>query len=167
MSAELKLITTEKDAPPEGASFDRGWKNALFQFEHSDFNIGDVVPMGWFYEHFRVKSKAECTTPDEYETERLRFMQEMHSFQNALGLDHQLHLQNVRGEGYRILPPKEQTEFAMDKVQREMQLALQKAHFRLTNLRLDELTDEQRRQNADAQAKLSALRRKTRRVALA
>lgn len=164
MSAELKLITAERDATPEGASYDKGWKNALHALEESDFQIGDMIPMDWLHEHFRTKPREKCVTPVEYDEERFKFMQEFSRFSSVLLHENQLGLQNIRGEGYRILPPKEQTEFAQEKFNSELERAVGKAHAFLTNVRLDELSDEQRRQNADAQAKLSAFQRRTRKM---
>lgn len=144
--------------PPVGAAYDKGWQNALAAFKAADFNPGDVIPMAWFFEHFRVKPPEARKTMAEFQGEQFKFMGEMDRFQAALAEDLSLVLQNVKGEGYRVVPPAEQTEWAMDKVHRDFSKAMSKAHMRLTHLRLSELSDDQRRQNADAQAKLAALR---------
>jgi hypothetical protein len=146
--------------PPEGMQYDKGWQNALVAFDHAEFYPGDIIPMSWFYDHFRVRdlpADASCTV-GEYQKERLIFMGQMERFQKALAEDYDLILQNVRGQGYRIIPPSEQTGWTMDQGQKEMTKALNKIHMRLTHIRIGELTDEERRQNADAQAKLAALR---------
>lgn len=146
--------------PPEGTQYDKGWQNALAAFDSAEFYPGDIIPMSWFYEHFRVAelpADALCRVGD-YQKERLIFMGHMERFQKALAEEYDLILQNVRGQGYRIMPPAEQTGWTMDQGQREMTRALNKMHLRLTHIRLAELTDDQRRQNADAQAKLAALR---------
>jgi hypothetical protein len=152
----------EAHKPPEGTQYDKGWQNALAAFDSADFYPGDIIPMAWFYEHFRVKEPSSRGTIAEFQEEQFRFLGEMDRFQKALAEDYDLALQNVRGEGYRIVPPAEQTEWAMDRAQREFGKALSRAHMRLTHIRLNELTDEQRRQNADAQAKLAAFRTRAR-----
>ncbi|MHC1792129.1 hypothetical protein [Solidesulfovibrio sp.] len=144
--------------PPEGTQFDKGWQNALVAFGSAEFKPGDIIPMAWFFEHFRVKDPASRQTIGEFQEQQFKFMGEMDRFQKALAEDYDLVLQNVRGEGYRIVPPHEQTDFAMDRVQREFSKAISRAHMRLTHVRLAELSDDQRRQNADAQAKLAAFR---------
>lgn len=154
------------ETPPEGTTFDRGWKNAMEVFNKSGFKIGEMIPMAWFYTNFRVTPLEDCHTADDFKETQFKFMGEMSMFQQSLAEENQLVLQNIRGEGYRIVPPAEQTAFAMDKAQREMNRVFSKAHMRLTNIRLDELSDEQRRQNADSQAKLAALRTRARRVRL-
>lgn len=157
-------VTEDNRKPPPGTEFDRGWQNALTAFSDSTFAPGDIIPMDWFYEHFRVKAPEDRQTIASFQEEQLKFMGEMDRFQKALAEDHYLVLQNVRGEGYRIVPPTEQTGWAMDRAHHEFGKAFSRAHMRLTHVRLSELTDEQRRQNADAQAKLAAFRSKGRKA---
>lgn len=148
----------QEQEPLTGAAYDKGWENALSAFKESDFKPGVIIPMSWFFEHFRVKPPESRETVGEFQEEQFRFLGEMDRFQKALAEELDLVLQNVRGEGYRVVPPAEQTEWAMDRVHRDFTKTLGKAHMRLTHLRLSDLTDEQRRQNADAQAKLAAFR---------
>lgn len=87
-------------------------------------------------------------------------------FQEALAEGHDLVLKSLPRVGYLVVPPDKQTEFAMDEVKREIGKAMGRAHMRLTHIRLGELTEEQRKENADAQGRLAALRQMVRRKAL-
>jgi hypothetical protein len=72
--------------------------------------------------------------------------------------NHNYYLKNLRGEGYTLLPPQEQTEYAINKVKRDLQ-KIMKLGLRLTsNIRVRELSDDDKRKNSDAAAKLSSLR---------
>ena len=72
--------------------------------------------------------------------------------------DHQVCLQSGRGRGYRWVPPHEQTGVAMEELGRNVRKVFRSTGQKLRNLRVTELTDDQRRDNLDQVAKFSALR---------
>jgi hypothetical protein len=75
----------------------------------------------------------------------------------ALLSDHQVALSNVKGVGYQIVRPPEQTAWAEDQGDAELKKALRKRRDRLVNVNMTSLTQDERRQNADALARLGAL----------
>lgn len=70
---------------------------------------------------------------------------------------HQIFLASVYGQGWRWVPPHEQTGTSVNRFEYEAKKAYRKAGTRLMNTRVAELTDDQRRENSDAIGRLSML----------
>jgi hypothetical protein len=135
------------------------WKQAVEDFIGAGFNPGDLVPHSWLADHFGMPqlSDAMTMTPSEYRDRQFTWLAHVECFKSALLEDHQIFLQSVYGEGYRWVPPQEQTGVAVKTFEREARRVYRQAGMRLTNVRADELTDEQRRENADQIGRLSML----------
>jgi len=83
------------------------------------------------------------------------YLQEVEDLKDCLLKDHKILLKNVRGEGYRLMPPHEQTHEAMSTLKKEVGVSIKKANDVLTNVRIEVLDFEHRQEHLDAQAKLS------------
>lgn len=94
----------------------------------------------------------------EFQARQFEWLSAIEGFKATLLQEHQVLLQSVRGEGYRWCPPAEQTQAASKEFERDAGRAFRLAGQRMRNVRVGELTDEQRRANLDAMAKLSHLR---------
>ncbi|MFZ2306857.1 MAG: hypothetical protein WAW73_17825 [Rhodoferax sp.] len=135
------------------------WKQAVQDFL-ATFTYGDLVPHEWLVEHFGMpplKDSQKLTAAD-FRRRQFDLLANTESFKHALLEQHQIFLQAVRGEGYRWSHPGEQTALATKEFERDAKRAFRSAGQRLRNVRLTELTDDQRRENTDAIAKVSALR---------
>ena len=80
-------------------------------------------------------------------------------------VEEQIALATIRGYGYRVVPPAEQTRWAETEGIEEVKAAARKMGVRLANVDLTELTDERRKENADALTRLSMLRGMVRQIA--
>lgn len=136
------------------------WKQAIRDFIAADFKPGDVVSHAWLEAHFGMEpiNGDQRLTLAEFQERQFEWLKNMDAFRAELLEKHQVFLSNVHGEGYRIVPPAEQTALAQDKFEAEAKKAYRRAAVTLRNVRLSELTDEQRRENTDAIAKISMLR---------
>jgi len=134
------------------------WKQAVSDFL-AQFKYGDLVPHDWLEAHFGMPSLADglVMTPEAFRERQFEWLANVEAFKSALLQDHQVCLQSVRSQGYRWVPPHEQTGFASKQFEREAGRVFRTAGHRIKNVRLGELTDGQRRENVDASAKLSAL----------
>ncbi|WP_169457927.1 hypothetical protein [Ottowia thiooxydans] len=93
-----------------------------------------------------------------FQARQFEWLASIEGFKATLLHDHQVLLQSVRGEGYRWCPPGEQTQAATREFERDAGRAFRMAGARLRNVRQGELTDDQRRDNVDAMAKILHLR---------
>jgi hypothetical protein len=64
----------------------------------------------------------------------------------------------VHGEGYRVVPPREQTALAQEKFERDAKKAFRRTANTLKNVKLSELNEAERKENLDAVARLAMLR---------
>jgi hypothetical protein len=118
---------------------------------------GDTISFDWLYEKFLIQRPVGTTILADAQKAELQFLGQFKAFEDALLTEHQIALTNVRGVGYRIVPPGEQTSWAEGQGVGEVKKAVRKLTDRLTNIDLAQLTTEQRKENADALARLAML----------
>lgn len=133
------------------------WRQAVQDFL-AEFQYGDVVPHDWLAERFALPQRDEKMTAAAFQARQFEWLSSIEGFKSTLLQDHQVLLQSVRGEGYRWVPPGEQTSVATRDFERDAGRAFRTVGTRLRQVRMDELSDEQRRANVDAVAKVSQLR---------
>lgn len=137
------------------------WREALRRFAESGFRAGDTITHAWFFEAFGLPLRTAETTAMEWEKVALQFMRHFCSLREALLTERQMDLASTRGVGYRIVPPSEQTSLAYGDCVAELRRAFRRGLDRIINVDQSKLTAEQRRENADALAKMSQLRAMT------
>lgn len=135
------------------------WRQAVQDFL-SEFKYGDLVSHDWLVTHFGmplVRDSQKMTVSD-FRRRQFDLLANTESFKHELLAHHQIYLQPVRGEGYRWSHPGEQTTLATKQFEKDARNAFRSVGQRLRNVRLTELTDDQRRENTDAIVKVSTLR---------
>lgn len=133
------------------------WRQAVQDFL-AEFSYGDIVPHDWLVKHFGLPTPDERMSVAAFQSRQFEWLAAIEGFKTTLLHEHQVLLQSVRGEGYRWVPPGEQTNVATREFEKEAGRVFRLTGSRLRNVRHNELTDEQRRANVDAMAKLSHLR---------
>lgn len=136
------------------------WRQAIRDFLAAGFKEGDIVPHAWFEQHFGMEPLSPDTeiTVADYNSRQFSWLRNFDAFRTELLEQHQICLCSVQGEGYRIIPPSEQSALALERFEREAKKSFRKAGLTLKHVRLNELTEAERRENVDAIAKLSQLR---------
>lgn len=134
------------------------WKEAVDELR-DEFAYGDLVTHGWMETRFGMPSIADTQrlTAEQFRERQFEWLANVESFKAALLKDHQICLQSVRGLGYRWVPPQEQTGVAVKEFEMNARRMFRTAGHKLRNLRHLELTDDERRANVDAVAKVAAL----------
>lgn len=124
-----------------------------------EFKYGDLVGHDWLEARFGIPSMGDSKslTAEQFRDRQFEWLASVEAFKAELLRDHQVCLQSVRGRGYRWVPPHEQTGVAMEELGRGVRKVFRGAGQKLRHLRITELTDDQRRDNLDQVAKLSAL----------
>lgn len=141
------------------------WRQAVQDFL-KDFTYGGVVTHAWLEQHFGMPQLGDRQrlTAADFSKRQFEWLQNIDAFKDELLREHDVCLQSVRGEGYRWVPPSEQSKVATDAFEKDAKRVFKVAAQRLRHVRVDELNDEQRRENADAIAKLASLRGMTRKA---
>ena len=143
------------------------WRAALESFLRQGWKCGEVIPHEWFWEAFGMKKPLADTPLALAEREKYKFLKQFEPLRFALLKEHKIYLFNEFSVGYRIVPPSDQTRTAYAEGVREVRKAMRKMAAGITFIDLGALTDQQRRENAEAMARLSMLetmRRKVRRL---
>ena len=141
-----------------------GWRNAVAVFFRDGKGYGDLLSFAWLYEAFRLSQPGDDTPNLMAEKLRLAFLNQLQRFADELLTEHQMALVSERSVGYRVLHPNEQTKYAEDDARLSLRRALRREAALLTNVNLAPLTARERQENADALARLSNLRAKTKEV---
>lgn len=141
------------------------WKQAVADFI-GEFKYGDLVPHDWLEAHFGMLTieDGERLTANAFRARQFAWLANIEAFKHELLTMHQVCLESVRGEGFRWVPPQEQTGMATKEFERDARKTFKSVGQRLKNIRASELTDSQRRENIDAVAKVSMLRGMTRKA---
>lgn len=142
-----------------------GWRQAVGDLLQ-EFRYGDLVPLDWLESRFGMPALTESArlTPDQFKERQFEWLANIEAFKDHLLKEHQVCLQSVRDKGYRWVPPREQTALAVREFERDARRVFRQIGNKLRNLRHTGLTDEQRRANMDATAKLTALTGMTRKA---
>lgn len=136
------------------------WRQAVKDFLAAGFQEGDVVPHAWLEQHFDMSplDEDQPILPADWSARQFAWLRNIEAFRSELLEQHQIFLSSVIGQGYRLVPPREQTASAEDRFQREARKSYKRAATVLKNIRVSELTEAERRENTDAIAKLSMLK---------
>ena len=128
---------------------------AIDQFDKDQFKDGDIISREWIKWALRIK---EPSTVQEYEEMQWLLLSRFEDFKDRLLKDRQIALRNVRGNGYLIVPPGEQAQYAAEKGIRHIRKGIQEADKLLTNVRSEQLTDEERKRHVDTQCRFDGIK---------
>ena len=128
--------------------------HAVEQFEQTNHSDGDMLSHDWLKFALQIR---EPKTLDEAKEMQFVMLSRMDAFRDHLLNARKVALQNVRGQGYRIVPPHEQARFAADHAMRHVHKGLKQGKNIMRNTRIDALTDEERQRHTDAEVKLCGL----------
>lgn len=130
------------------------WKQSVKIFLESMSSPGTIITEEWRCEHFGIKKPA-YGTPDEFKDYQFKMLAAFEGFRRELLENHMIHLKAAGGGNYVVLPPGEQTKEAWGSGVKEINRCVSKMHVSLTHIDHSQLTADERRENTDAQAKLS------------
>lgn len=125
-------------------------RGALDAFLAEDFKDGDIVSWDWLHMTLEINDAA-------MKANQFVLVERIEALKSALLEEYQIALQNVRGKGYRIIPPAEQALFAAQEASRYLAKGLKKADNLLENTRQEVLTTQEKKRHTDTQVRIAAL----------
>lgn len=131
------------------------WRQAEADLIAQGLSHGSIVTEEFLNAAFGI---GQATTIVQHEKNKLVFLRQITALKESLLENRKMMLVSEAGVGYRVVMPEEQTKLSFHLRTREVKLALGKLRRELTNVDTARLTDEQRKENTDALAKLGALR---------
>lgn len=136
------------------------WRQAVKEFLAAGIQPGCILPNQWIESHFGMLPLEDdaSLTAAQFKDRQFSWLRNLDAFRSELLEKHQICLMSEHGLGYRVVPPGEQTDASMKKFLQDLKRSYRTVAVRTKNVKLDELTADQRKENVDAIAKLSMLR---------
>jgi hypothetical protein len=116
---------------------------AVRAFLSEGFVPGSIVSRDWLHGALGVPPPSTGNSYDAIKALELRFLGRNDTFQRALLVEHETALQVVRGEGYRVVPPAEQSTWASSEAVREVRRGLKKGLARATYVNIEALNRDE------------------------
>ena len=135
------------------------WKEAVRKFRAERFAPGYIIPLEWFWDAFGEidPDKEASMPPQEYKRRKLFFIAQLQLLQDELLEQDDIALSNVFGKGYQVVPPREQTKFAIERAKRAIGREITKASKTLEHIKMEELSTAEKEENMQARSKIAAL----------
>ena len=137
------------------------WMDAA-EWIANNSDYGDLVTHDWLWEKFQI-TKPKYGKQEDFDKADFEYMRCIAGLCQYLLEEHKLAIQNVRGQGYRVVPPKEQIDVARRQAKTELHKSVRRYAQHLEHIRYDELEQHQQQQRDDEAAKLSQMRQMMRR----
>lgn len=139
-------------------SYDDPVENALKVFREMSFTYGDEIPMDWFMDVFHI---VPPTTIEEDHRSSMVYARYLGILKAKLLTEDKIALRKMPGRGQEVVIPGAQTGWAAKEFKDEISRAYDRANARTANIAYDKLTDQEKRENSDAVAKLSFFANRT------
>lgn len=122
----------------------------------AEFDYGYTIKKEWLIEQFLIK-KPDFGTENDFNLFSFEFLQNFEKFRELMLKDYKKALRCVRGVGYEVIPPPEQTDYAMDNMRKDVSKTIKKAIDHLTHINEELLTLDDMKKRDESIGKLAAL----------
>lgn len=129
-------------------------ERAVASFLSSGFNDGDMVSHEWL--EFNLELPTPKTLKDVRDCQWIA-LSRVEALKSELLKRHNICLANVYGQGYRVVPPAEQGEYALRKTVKEVSKAIERGSNILNHTRLKDLSVDEMKKHTDIQVKMAAI----------
>lgn len=130
------------------------WRQAAKELIDAGLEPGKIIAKSDLERLFGI---TPAQTIAELERNRMLWLRNMSDLRDALLREHCVMLMSVPGIGYRLVEPEQQTSTALAVRGRAIALQMGRLHDDLTYIKVDALTDDQRKENTDALARVGVL----------
>ena len=125
---------------------------AVQEYDTTAYKDGDLLSKQWLLFALQIPAKMDST-----EDMMFLFLNRFEAFREYMLIQRKIALENVRGRGYRVVPPGEQARLAADEALKLIRRGLNKGNKILANTRVHMLTNDEASRHTDAQIKLAGL----------
>lgn len=125
-------------------------RQSVDSFMEEGFEDGDLVSHDWLRWALAINDQA--VKENEFVV-----LERMEAIKSTLLKEHRIALQNVRGKGYRVVPPAEQARYAAEEASRHIRKGVKKADELMRHTRMEALDHDERKRHTDAEARMASL----------
>lgn len=129
-------------------------RHAVDAFEEANHIDGDLLSHDWLQWALMLPQPRNIGEAQECQFIN---MHRVDLFRDYLLTEKNIALQNVRGKGYRIVPPHEQAQYAAETALTQVVKGLQRGSKLMTHTRVAILSDDEKKRHTDAEIRLSGL----------
>lgn len=141
------------------------WRNAAAElFGSGAYTYGDVIAHETLRAALRLPEPTGKLSREEWEGWRLALVAQVDALADWLLEEKSMCLRNIQGQGYQIVEPAEQTDFAVKQGRKKIRAELRKMGRRLSFVDHGALSQDERKANADALARLSFMEQQFRKA---
>lgn len=130
------------------------WKHAVQQLIESGLTYGSDITRLQIAEMCELEQPTTIEEKERYDFKLIGIIYNIKA--SLLEINKMLLVSNNRG-GYRVIMPQDQTAYTVDNLTSNLSKEFQRASDGIRHVNIELLDGTQRKQNADAQAKLSML----------
>lgn len=131
------------------------WLNAA-ERAHAQFQYGDLIPWEWIRTELEIEPMAEGSY-EEFQELQFRTLTLVDQFRAHLLIEHKKALRNIRGAGYLIINPSQQTDAAMNLLAEALVRNIRNATKVLESINFGMLNDRQIQANVEARSRVAAI----------
>ena len=121
----------------------------------SEFAYGDTIPLAWIREHLEIEEPEGLMSVETHRRLSFDLLQKVDGFRSCMLEDYKRMIVNVRGVGYKVIEPPNQTDAAMKRFRRDFYKSWGQAMTNLVHINESMLSLDEARANAEAKAKLA------------
>jgi hypothetical protein len=127
-----------------------------------NYDYGDMVTLTEMYRMLEVEYSDNATREEDKEIEWKRCSR-IQDVKDRLLEEYSIMIKNVRGEGYVLVMPKEQTDVSLDDMDNKLKKHMRIATKRLKHVRFDMLSEKKQQQNVSARQRAAGIKSMLRR----
>lgn len=134
---------------------EKSWLDrAVAEYDNKKFVDGDLLSHDWIHWALDIPAVNSGMTAKEAQ---FILLSRFDAFRDYMLIQRKICFQNVRGQGYRVVPPGEQAQVAAEEAMRLIRRGLEKGDKILTHARVNEMTQEEALRHTNAQIKIGGL----------
>lgn len=130
-------------------------ERAVSEYDTKKFADGDLISHDWIYYALDIPPVNSRTSARDAQ---FVLLSRFDAFRDYMLVQRKICFQNVRGQGYRVVPPGEQAQVAAEEAMRLIRRGLDKGDKILTHARTEKMTQEEANRHTSAQIKVGGLR---------
>jgi len=137
---------------------------ALIERVVGEFEIGQLIPHEWLRQMFGIKELNMKGYPDTrsfilaVQDQQFEFLGLFEHLRRDVLKNHDFLLVNIRGQGYRIVHPKDQTEYAYTSMINGIKKEFKEASDIMTHVRTNLIDQDQKAKDRQLFSKMGSLK---------
>lgn len=130
-------------------------ERAVRLYDHDGIGDGDIITRDWLLFALDIPQARRLE-----DVERLQWMtlERVEALKSYLLEDRKVALRPIRGQGYQVIPPAQQAEFAVREAMSQMRKGMERGQKLLHHTRTEVLSHDERKRHTDACVRMAGIK---------